>query len=127
MNCQVRCGGRVEVKTGKGQIVGGNVQARDEVVAKNIGTAVGTKTYVSVGVDIVSRERIDRYAAQAREVEANLDKVSKSRNHLRGQEKRGVPLTRDQQELLERISRGGGAEGRLRGAPVEREAVEAEV
>ncbi len=128
MNCQVRSGGRVEVKAGKGQIVGGHIQARDEVVAKNIGTAVGTKTYITVGVDIVSKERLDRLAAQVKEVEANLDRLVRSRNHLRAQEQRGIPLTREQQELLERLDRAaGGLEGRLEELAAEREAVEAEV
>lgn len=128
MNCQVRAGGRVEVKSGKGLIVGGNIQARDEIVAKNIGTPVGTKTHLAVGVDLVSRDRLDRLAAQTRETEANLDKLVKSRNHLRGQEKRGVPLTRDQAELLERLDRAAdGLAARLDELAAERDAVEGEV
>lgn len=128
MNCQVRCGGRVEVKSGKGQIVGGNIQARDEVVAKNIGTAVGTKTHVAVGVDLVTRDRLDRVSAQMREAQSNLDKLVKSRNHLKGQEKRGVPLTRDQAELHDRLARAAdGLAARIDELAAEREAIEAEV
>jgi uncharacterized protein (DUF342 family) len=58
MHCKVFAGGKVEVKGKKGQIVGGNILARDEIYAKNIGTPLGTKTYLTVGIDKFTKEKL---------------------------------------------------------------------
>lgn len=53
---QVHAGRAVKVEGGKGTIVGGSIQARDEISARVIGSTFATQTYLEVGVDPLLRE-----------------------------------------------------------------------
>jgi uncharacterized protein (DUF342 family) len=103
MHCNVYCGGKVEVKSRRGQIVGGNILARDEVYAKNIGTTLGTKTYLTVGVDKFTREKLEHITYLVSVSEEKTKKLQQSMNHLESICKKEGNLTDEQKDLRSKI------------------------
>lgn len=78
MHSTMMAGRRIQVKGTKGLIVGGQTTAGDEVEAVTLGSALGTKTVVSVGVDFASREKIVRLDKELEEININLEKIQKT-------------------------------------------------
>ncbi len=66
LNSEVSAEGSVQVHGKKGLISGGRVRAGNSIEADNIGTEMGTATYLEVGVE---PERKERYIALSKEAE----------------------------------------------------------
>ncbi len=103
MHCNVVCGGKVEVKSRKGQIVGGSILARDEVYAKNIGTILGTKTYITVGIDTITIKKLEHLEELMNESELKMAKLQQSLNHLTNIEESEGQLNQNQIQLSSQV------------------------
>ncbi len=60
MRCQVKCNGKLSLDSEHGNIVGGEVRARQGLVAQNIGSPTGVHTLVCFGQDYLLKDLIDR-------------------------------------------------------------------
>jgi hypothetical protein len=78
MHSTLLAGKRIHVRGVKGLIVGGSATAGEEIEATTIGSALGTKTVLSVGVDFASRERSAKIDRELEEVNINLEKIQKT-------------------------------------------------
>ena len=72
VRCQVRCNGRLVLETEKGNLIGGKAQARQGLVAQNLGSPSGTHTEISFGQDYLLLERIEQAQAEAGHLAARL-------------------------------------------------------
>ena len=75
LNSNAYARGKVNVKTGKGIIVGGRVQAGKGIEAKVIGSDLGTRTEVVSGIDWKVEESLKRLRRQVERHEENLAKL----------------------------------------------------
>lgn len=57
----VNCGGSITVKGKKGLVVGGEIRAKSDLTAQMIGSYMGTKTVIEIGVDPTKKERLEAY------------------------------------------------------------------
>lgn len=85
MRCQVKCNGKLSLDSEHGNIVGGEVRAREGLVAQNIGSPTGVHTLVCFGQDFLLRDQIDReerevatIAKRILELDAEVRRVVKS-------------------------------------------------
>ncbi len=78
MHSTILAGKRLHVKGTKGLLVGGSATAGEEIEATTIGSALGTKTQLSVGIDFASRERGAKLERDLEEVNINLEKIHKT-------------------------------------------------
>ncbi|AZR74904.1 hypothetical protein BBF96_10925 [Anoxybacter fermentans] len=68
---------------GRGLIVGGTVQAGNDIVARVIGSHLATPTHIIVGVDPGIRQQLEEVEAEIASVKENLDKVTREISLLR--------------------------------------------
>ncbi len=105
LHSDVRCGGRLSVLGGqKSQIAGGKVQAGQEVVCLTLGSEMGTKTEVFVGV---LADKIDRKQELERQIdidENNLRKIEANIRFLKKLEESGQ-MTQDKRKLMIEFTR----------------------
>lgn len=79
MNSEVTAGRKITVLRGKkGMIVGGNLTAGDEIDALIIGSPLGTKTVLTVGINPLKIEELARLDEELKAVLENLDKITKT-------------------------------------------------
>lgn len=78
MHSAMVAGKRIQVKGTKGLIVGGQSTAGEEIEAVTIGSALGTKTVLAVGVDFAARDKIARVERELEEINLNLEKIQKT-------------------------------------------------
>lgn len=78
MHSQVRAGQNVFCNGTKGLIVGGTVQAGEQVIARTIGNTMSTPTSIEVGVLPELRNELSALRQQLRQVQEGLDKTEKA-------------------------------------------------
>lgn len=105
MHSEIVAGGSVVCMGRKGLIVGGRIQARDEVSARVIGAAMGTLTEIEVGIDPALREELIKVAAVQRDVEANLAKTAQAVKILKDIEQAEGRLDPDRKDKLLKLIR----------------------
>lgn len=105
MHSEVIAGGSVICNGRRGLIVGGRIQARNEVSAKMIGAAMGTLTEIEVGVDPALREELIKTAAEQRELEENLNKTTQAVKMLKEMEQAQGGLDPDRKDKLLKLIR----------------------
>lgn len=66
---------RVLVTEERGSVVGGQIAALREIVARTIGSDFGTETTTTVGCDFLSPKRLEKIELRIREHEQNLAKI----------------------------------------------------
>ncbi|MDR1916538.1 MAG: FapA family protein [Synergistaceae bacterium] len=88
----------------KGQIVGGNIQAGNEVLCEVLGSEMGTKTDVVVGELPELAEERKRSQENIRQLQDQLDKIEANVSYLKGLQQQGQ-LSEDKQELLAKITK----------------------
>ncbi|MDR3331724.1 MAG: FapA family protein [Synergistaceae bacterium] len=88
----------------KGQIVGGHVQAGNEVVCEVLGSEMGTRTEVTVGELPELAEERKRSEENVRQFEDQLEKIEANVTFLKGLQDNGT-LTPDKQEVLAKITK----------------------
>ncbi|MDR1482641.1 MAG: FapA family protein [Synergistaceae bacterium] len=88
----------------KGQIVGGRVQAGNEVVCEVLGSEMGTKTEVTVGELAEYAEERKRSEENIKQFEDQRERIDANIKFLKGLQDKGL-LTPDKQEVLAKITK----------------------
>lgn len=83
LQSRVRAGVAVRVDSGKGVIVGGLIQAEEEISAKVVGTPLGVATTLEVGVNPTIREEYRELYCQYQEKKKVLDQIETNINAYR--------------------------------------------
>lgn len=106
-NSVVKAGKRVLVEGAKAVIVGGEIQAEQEITASILGSDLGVKTRLQLGAEL--QKKIDNKNDQAQKINAllaNYKKLQQAANTLNQLRDKGK-LNPDQTELRLKIIRGG--------------------
>lgn len=94
------------VVDGRGLIVGGTVQAGNDVIAKTIGSHLATPTDILAGVDPEIRQQLEHVNTELESVIENLDKVVKGLDQLHKLQKQlGDKLPPDKVALIRQFER----------------------
>lgn len=93
VNCDLICGGKIEVEGGP--LVGGHIIARGGAKVKDLGSDAGTKTLLEVGVDGDLRQKVMDMGVQIKQRQHKVNKVRQAVEPLMANQKY---LTRDQKE-----------------------------
>ena len=106
MHSKVTVAKKVTVAGKKGQIVGGQVIAGEEVNAATIGSNFATPTEIIVGEAVGLRDELQRLENEVKTSLENLDKTKKGIQFLKDlQVKMGGNLPPDKKELLTKLTR----------------------
>jgi len=89
MQSNIKAGGSVRVNARKAIIVGGHIQAREEVESKVLGSPLATQTIVEVGIDPRDREEFQHLLKEKTEKKKVLDNLT---NNLQLIQKSGIPM-----------------------------------
>lgn len=103
MHSTIRAGGRVECMGTKGLIVGGLVQAGEQIKARVIGNTTSTATVLEVGVLPELRNEMAELRVRLRELGANADKTDKALKLLNQLAAAGQ-LTPDKADMRSRLA-----------------------
>ncbi|MCL5677594.1 MAG: FapA family protein [Firmicutes bacterium] len=106
MHSRVSAGGRVAVTGNRGLIVGGLVQADQEVSAGVIGANLATATEIEVGANPALREELKSSHAALTQVERQLERATSATHMLKDLEQRGERLPAEKKEALLKLVRG---------------------
>lgn len=85
MHCNVVCDGAVHVKGKQGLIVGGELDVKREIVAKTIGSEIGTITELRLGLDSKIIEQYKQLTDAIKVCKENMQKVDQLQNLLKRQ------------------------------------------
>lgn len=88
------------VVEGRGLIVGGSVQAGNDVIAKTIGSHLATPTEIMAGCDPEIRQQLEQLNIEIENATENLDKVVKGIDLLRKAENQLGSLPKDKYAVL---------------------------
>jgi hypothetical protein len=84
LRCQVKCNGKLLLESEKGNLVGGEVRARQGLVVQNLGSPTGVQTLVLFGQDFMLQDQIEReerevvtLAKRVTELEAEMKRVQR--------------------------------------------------
>lgn len=101
INCRVTSGRAVVVRGagGGGVIVGGQVMAGDEIEVDVLGSPMGTKTVVVVGIDLSKQELMTRLLLQIAQADEQAVKVRRFVDHLANFETRTAEEEKMYQDL----------------------------
>ncbi len=84
LRCQVKCNGKLLLDSEKGNLVGGEVRARQGVAVQNLGSATGIPTLVLFGQDYLLKDQIEReerevaaIARRAVELDAEMKRIQR--------------------------------------------------
>ncbi len=78
MHSNVKSENDIIVNSGKGLIVGGKCSAKNEIIAKTIGSTMETKTEIEVGIDPDLKLKYEELYKSINQTENNIDKLNKS-------------------------------------------------
>lgn len=123
----VRSGGSVRVEGRKATIVGGHLQAREEVSARVLGSPLAPQTFIEVGIDPALRDEYRALAPRYRELKQQFEVVS--RNLAVAQQSMGsvhnLPEKR-RQALIKLVEEYQTLRGQLQAMEERRQQLEAE-
>lgn len=105
MHSNVNAGGIIQVGGRRGLIVGGNSQAGEAVICKNIGSNLATLTHIAVGINPILREEYNKNCQRQIFIKENLDKIQKALNIINELEKKLKKLSLDKKRLKEKLLR----------------------
>lgn len=72
VHSKVNCGGTVTIKGKKGLVVGGELHVKTELIADIIGSYMGTRTLIEIGLDPNKRERLESYREEKHTIKNRL-------------------------------------------------------
>jgi len=90
---------KIIIKGRKGLIVGGIVKAGEEIDAQIIGSSMGTKTHIEVGIDPDLKEKYDQAQEKLKDTIKNLQNLKQTIEILNKMNKRG-PLPPSKKDML---------------------------
>ncbi len=105
VNCKVMAKGSVIAKGKKGSLVGGEVFASDSVEVMNLGSELGIKTYVEVGIDPALKQEYAEINENLSELQKKLREVSKGVETLKKIEEKVGALPPDKKDLYLKMTR----------------------
>jgi len=82
IHSRVIAGEKIEVLGKRGQIVGGELFARDEIVARAIGAPMGIPTRLTVGFDTIIQDEYEKVKQDIQIAEKEIEKVNQLYNYL---------------------------------------------
>ncbi len=97
LHSSVKCKSNIIVQTGKGKIVGGNIVALKGIDALEVGSPMGTKTKIRIGVE---PELVELYQELHKTYMAHLADLEKTNKNISYLEKQPSALTGKKQILL---------------------------
>lgn len=101
MHSSVTSGGSIYVKSKKATIVGGHLFAADVVESEFIGSPVGTKTIIEVGVEIIKEEEAARIEEEIRQTSEFIKKLQATLGALKlARERNPEGFSKAQEEIL---------------------------
>ncbi|MGE5455317.1 MAG: DUF342 domain-containing protein [Methylocystaceae bacterium] len=89
LQSQIRAGVSVRAESGRGTIVGGVIQAEEEIIAKVIGSNLATATSLEVGVNPTLREEYRQISGRLQERKKSLDQLT---TNVQAYQKSGMNL-----------------------------------
>ena len=98
---QVNAKGDIEVDGKKGFINGGSVHSGTEILAKVIGSSMGSETSLEVGVDPVLKEKSVEIYHELKEAQEVLEKQRPILENISNKLKEGIKLTGEQMRYAE--------------------------
>jgi len=104
MHSCLSSGGKIEIKGKKGLLVGGTTRAKEEVKAKTIGSPMGTKTVIEVGVLPEIKEKYNVLKKEVDTLSSNLRKTRQAVSLLEKLKKSGN-LIREKAILFEKLKK----------------------
>ncbi len=87
LRCSVTCNGKLLLDSEKGNLMGGEVRARQGVSAQNLGSPTGVRTLVLFGQDYMLKDQIER---EEREVAAIVKRVLELDAEMRKMQKEAL-------------------------------------
>ena len=110
LRCQVKCNGKLYLDSEKGNLVGGEVRARQGAVVQNIGSPTGVHTLVCFGQDFILKDQIDReerevaaIAKRVLELDAEMRRIIKGGSSARPPEEALAQLRAEKAQSLKAI------------------------
>jgi len=85
MHSHITCDGSITAQGKKGQVVGGEINVRKELIAKTIGSEMGTITKIRLGVDSAVMDEYKQAAEAIKEKQDNIKKLTQAVRMLRKQ------------------------------------------
>ena len=92
LRCQVTCNGKLLLDSEKGNLVGGEVRARQGIVVQNLGSPAGIRTLVWFGQDFMLKDQIDREELEVAALAGRLVDLDAETKALQKQIQAGRPL-----------------------------------
>ena len=78
INCKVSSNRKILCKGKRASIVGGNLRAFEEINAKTLGSVASIETVLEVGFDPQSKEKLDAFVVEEKEINGVLDGITKN-------------------------------------------------
>lgn len=103
LHSRVTAGDSIRTEMGKGSIVGGNIGATNLVIAKSIGSPMGTVTAIQIGVPPSVYKEYKELGEELKVKRENLNKIDQSIKFLITKTKNGR-LTTEQQTMLQKFN-----------------------
>ncbi len=75
VHSNISCGSNLVVKGKKGLIVGGEIKVKNEINAQVIGSYMGTKTIIEIGLDPSQKNKLDAYRDELHSYEKKLKEL----------------------------------------------------
>ena len=75
VHSNISCGSNLVVKGKKGLIVGGEIRVKNEINAQVIGSYMGTKTVIEIGLDPSQKNKLDAYRDELHSYEKKLKEL----------------------------------------------------
>lgn len=75
VHSNISCGSNLVVKGKKGLIVGGEIRVKNEINAQVIGSYMGTKTIIEIGLDPSQKNKLDAYRDELHSYEKKLKEL----------------------------------------------------
>ena len=103
LHSQLRAAKRIKVGGKRGQIVGGLAIAGVEIVAKSVGTSLGTVTELQAGVNPQISDEYHALRHEIKNIEDSLNQINQGVNKLKSVEPKG--LAPDRRDILLKLTR----------------------
>jgi len=104
VHSNVTAGEKIEVSGKRGQIIGGELTAGDEIIAKSIGAPMGVLTRLNLGFDTIVMEQLQRINSEISSTEKEMEKITQAYNFLNLSRVRGEKkIEGNIDEMIERV------------------------
>ena len=90
LHCHITCDGSIVAEGKRGMVVGGELNVRNEIRAKVVGSEMGTLTKIRLGVDAKIMDDFKELAEQIKETQDSLGKLTQAQRMIRKQLETGT-------------------------------------